>query len=72
MFAVPMQAWQRHEFGERDERIDAHPPPARSDVAERPRTNDLRLISSFISSSPPSYLISLTFRYLKRTVASVL
>jgi hypothetical protein len=27
MFAVPMQAWQRREFGERDERIDAHPLP---------------------------------------------
>lgn len=36
MFAVPMQAWHSMEFGERDERIDAHPPPASSDADEMP------------------------------------
>jgi len=71
MFAVPMHAWQRSEFGERDEIIDAHPPPARREDAESPLKNDLRLISDFISSPLP-YLISLTFRYLKWTAASVL
>jgi hypothetical protein len=48
MFAVPMQAWQRSEFGERDDRMEAHPPPARSEDAESPLKNDLRLILEFI------------------------
>ena len=50
MLAVPMHAWQSCELGDRDERIDAHPPPAKNDAAERPFRNARRLVIAFMQA----------------------
>lgn len=50
MFAVPMQAWHSSELGDRDEMIDAHPPPVKNEAAENPFRNERRLVIAFMQA----------------------